>query len=85
MMIHYFIQEEENVADEEEEPLTILAVLPQFQAAELSNVVPTHGGSSFGRSKASERLRMGGHAMLCADHFVDNASCTGKVFGAALG
>jgi hypothetical protein len=79
-MMHYFMQEEENAVDEEEEHLTIIAALPQLQADELSNVVPSRGGSKLGRRKTKERQRMEGHVMLHADSFADNASCTRKEF-----
>jgi hypothetical protein len=87
MMMHYFMQEEENVVvDEDEEPLPIRAALLQFQAAELDNVVPTRGGSSFGRSKAKERQRMGvmpcyGPIILPTMHFLYQK----RYFDAALG
>jgi hypothetical protein len=48
-------KEEENVAADEEEHLAILTSLPELQADELSNAIPTHGGLKFGKRKSKER------------------------------
>jgi hypothetical protein len=49
MMIHHFIGEEDNVTANDEEHLTILVCLLQFQADKLHNAAHACGGSKSGR------------------------------------
>jgi hypothetical protein len=55
MTIHHFMEEETNVAVNEDEQLTILVCHLQLQAGELNNVAPGRGGSNFGRRKSKGR------------------------------
>jgi hypothetical protein len=81
MMIHCFMEEEENVTADH---LTILAYLLQFQSDELINAAPRRGGSRFGRRNAKERQRVEGHEMIYANYFADRQLHQAPTCGSGL-
>jgi hypothetical protein len=71
MMMHQFMQNEKDVAADEEEKLLILAALLRLRAR--INAPPRWGGSRPGKKRNKDMQRMNGVVLLEVDYFVDNA------------
>ena len=80
VMAHLLMEEETDIAVEEEENMAILVCLLQLQADEAANAASKRGGSNSVRKKTKPRQRMEGHCMLYTGYFAYWPAFTPKDF-----